>query len=323
MITRRMLGLSYLTLCAAPAFAQAAWPNRPIRFVIAFPAGGLSDRMGRMVAEGFATALGQTVIVDNRGGAGGTAGTRQALGAEPDGYTLSFTTPSTHITGPLLFPNPGYDGVSDVAAIGAFAQVGSIAVVHPSVPANNIAELITYCRANPGRLNFGSAGAGGSIHLAGELFKMIAGVDIVHVPYRGGALMLQDLLAGRVHIAFDNTPQILPHIRAGGVRALAVTTRERSRFAPELPTMIEAGVPDFEISSWFGVTAPRGTPQPITDRLGSILRQLMQSPVMIENLTTLSAEPLPIIGAEFAQFMVGQRERFGGIIRRLGITAVD
>jgi tripartite-type tricarboxylate transporter receptor subunit TctC len=152
---------------------------------------------------------------------------------------------------------------------------------------------------------------------------MIAGVDIVHVPYRGGALMLQDLLAGRVHIAFDNTPQILPHIRAGGVRALAVTTRERSRFAPELPTMIEAGVPDFEISSWFGVTAPRGTPQPITDRLGSILRQMMQSPVMIENLTTLSAEPLPIIGAEFAKFMAGQRERFGGIIRRLGITAVD
>lgn len=323
MLTRRMFGLSYLSLCAAPAFAQAGWPNRPLRFIIAFPAGGLSDRMGRMVAEGFANALGQPVIVDNRGGAGGTAGTRQALAAGPDGYTISFTTPSTHITGPLLFPNPGYDGVSDVAAIGAFAQVGSIAVVHPSVPANNISDLIAYCRANPGRLNFGSAGAGGSIHLAGELFKMIAGIDIVHVPYRGGALMLQDLLAGRVHIAFDNTPQILPHVHAGGVRALAVTTRERSRFAPELPTMIEAGVPDFEISSWFGVTAPRGTAQPIIDRLGAILRDITQNPAMSETLTTLNAEPLPIIGAEFAQFMAGQRERFGGIIRRLGITAAD
>jgi tripartite-type tricarboxylate transporter receptor subunit TctC len=204
--------------------------------------------MGRIVAEGFANALGQTVIVDNRGGAGGTAGTRQALGAEPDGYTLSFTTPSTHITGPLLFPNPGYDGVADVAAIGAFAQVGSIAVVHPSVPVNNIAELISYCRANPGRLNFGSAGAGGSIHLAGELFKMIAGVDIVHVPYRGGALMLQDLLAGRVHIAFDNTPQILPHIRAGGVRALAVTVPVGlPEVAPEPENAVEVeGLDDAE-----------------------------------------------------------------------------
>ena len=311
------------TLLAAPALAQPAWPNRPIRFVIAFPAGGLSDRMGRIVAEGFANALGQKVIVDNRGGAGGTAGTRQALSAEPDGYTLSFTVSSTHITGPLLYPNPGYDGVSDVAVIGAFAQVGSIAVVHPSVLANNIAELITYCRANPGRLNFGSAGAGGSIHLAGELFKMIAGVDIVHVPYRGGALMLQDFLAGRVHIALDNTPQILPHIRAGGVKSLAVTTRDRSCFTPKLPTMIEAGVPDFEISSWFGVTAPRATPRPMIEWLGTILRQNVQNPAMIETLSILSAEPLPIIGAEFAQFMAGQRERFGGIIRRLGITAVD
>lgn len=300
MFTRRMLGSSSFTLLAGPAVAQAAWPNRPIRFVIAFPAGGLSGRMGRIVAESFANALGQTVIVDNRGGAVGTAGTRQALSAEPDGYTLSFAVPSTHFTGPLLYPNPGYGGVSDVAAIGAFAQVGSIAVVHPSVPVNNIAELITYCRANPGRLKFGSAGAGGSIHLAGELFKMIAGVDIVHVPYLGGALMLQDLLAGRVHIAFGNTPQILPHIRAGGVKALATTTRERSRFTPELPTMIEAGVPDFEISSWFGVTAPRATPRPIIERLATILQQNVQNPAMIETLSTLSAEPLPIFGAEFA-----------------------
>jgi tripartite-type tricarboxylate transporter receptor subunit TctC len=155
------------------------------------------------------------------------------------------------------------------------------------------------------------------------MFKAIAGVDIVHVPYRGGAQMLQDLLAGRIQIAFDNTPQILPHVRAGGVRALAVTTRERSRFTPELPTMIEAGVPDFEISSWFGVTAPRGTPQPILDRLGSILRDAMATPAMGETLSVLSAEPLVLTGAEFGQFMAGQRERFGSIIRRLGITAVD
>jgi tripartite-type tricarboxylate transporter receptor subunit TctC len=321
MITRRTLGLASAGLLAAPAIAQPAWPNRPIRMVVAFPAGGLSDRMGRIVAEAFTAGLGQNVIVDNRGGAGGTAGTRQAVTADPDGYTLAFAAPSTHITGPLLFPNPGYDGVTDVAPIGSFAQIGSIGVVHPSVPATNVAELIAHCRANPGRLNFGSAGAGGSIHLAGELFKMIAGVDIVHVPYRGGAQMLADLLAGRVQIAFDNTPQILPHIRSGGVRPLAVTTRERSRFTPELPTMIEAGVPDFEISSWFGVTAPRGTPPEIVTRLGIVLREAVGSPQMAETLSVLSAEPLSLTGAEFGTFMAGQRERFGGIIRQLGITA--
>jgi tripartite-type tricarboxylate transporter receptor subunit TctC len=321
MLTRRMLGLCSAGLLAAPAIAQPSWPNRPVRLVVAFPAGGLSDRMGRIVAEVFTAAIGQNVFVDNRGGAGGTAGTRQAVNADPDGYTLAFAAPSTHVTGPLLYPNPGYDGVTDVAPIGSFAQIGSIAAVHPSVPATTVAELVAHCRANPGRLNFGSAGAGGSIHLAGELFKMIAGVDIVHVPYRGGAQMLQDLLAGRIQIAFDNTPQILPHAQSGGVRALAVTTRERSRFTPELPTMIEAGIPDFEISSWFGVTAPRGTPQEIVDRLGGILRDAVTGPQMAETLSVLSAEPLSLTGAEFGRFMAGQRERFGEIIRRLGITA--
>ncbi|MGK7864868.1 Bug family tripartite tricarboxylate transporter substrate binding protein [Falsiroseomonas sp. E2-1-a4] len=321
MITRRTLGLASAGLVAAPAIAQTPWPSRPVRMIVAFPAGGLSDRMGRIVAEAFTAKLGQNVIVDNRGGAGGTAGTRQAVTADPDGYTLAFAAPSTHITGPLLYPNPGYDGVTDVVPIGSFAQIGSIGVVHPSVPANSIAELIAHCRANPGQLNFGSAGSGGSIHLAGELFKSIAGIDIVHVPYRGGAQMLQDLLAGRLQIAFDNTPQILPHIRSGGVRPLAVTTRERSRFTPDLPTMIEAGVPDFEISSWFGVTAPRGTPQAIVDRLGTVLREAVASPQMAETLSVLSAEPLSLTGAEFGTFMAGQRERFGEIIRRLGISA--
>ncbi|MDP3418685.1 tripartite tricarboxylate transporter substrate binding protein [Falsiroseomonas sp.] len=321
MFTRRTLAIASAGLIAAPAIAQTAWPRRPVRLVVAFPAGGLSDRMGRIVAEAFTAALGQNVIVDNRGGAGGTAGTRQAVAADPDGYTLAFAAPSTHITGPLLYPNPGYDGVTDVVPIGSFAQIGSIGVVHPSVPANSIAELIAHCRAHPGQLNFGSAGSGGSIHLAGELFKSIAGIDIVHVPYRGGAQMLQDLLAGRLQIAFDNTPQILPHIRSGGVRPLAVTTRERSRFTPDLPTMIEAGVPDFEISSWFGVTAPRGTPQEIVDRLATVLQEAVASPQMAETLSVLSAEPLALTGAEFGTFMAGQRERFGEIIRRLGISA--
>ncbi|MGK7868070.1 Bug family tripartite tricarboxylate transporter substrate binding protein [Falsiroseomonas sp. E2-1-a20] len=326
MLTRRALGLlpaGLLTtgLLATPALAQSTWPSRPVRLVVAFPAGGLSDRMGRIVAEVLSAGLGQNVFVDNRGGAGGTAGTRQAVTAPADGYTLAFAAPSTHITGPLLYPNPGYDGVADVAPVGSFAQIGSMAVVHPSVPATTIAELVAHCRANPGRLNFGSAGTGGSVHLAGELFKSIAGVDIVHVPYRGGSLMLQDLLAGRIQIAFDNTPQILPHVRSGAVRGLAVTTRERTRFAPEFPTMIEAGVPDFEISSWFGVTAPKGTPPEIIARLNGILREAVAGPALAATLEVLNAEPLALAPEAFGSFMQGQRARFGEIIQRLGIKA--
>lgn len=321
MLTRRNLALLTPGLLAMPALAQETWPSRPIRLIVPFPAGGLTDRMGRILAEVLSARLGQNVFVDNRGGAGGTTGTRQAVTAPPDGYTLAFAAPSTHITGPLLYPNPGYDGVSDVVPIGSFAQIGSVAVVHPSVPATTIAELVAHCRANPGKLNFGSAGAGGSVHLAGELFKMIAGVDIVHVPYRGGSLMLQDLLANRIQIAFDNTPQILPHVRSGGVRGLAVTTRERTRFAPELPTMIEAGVPDFEISSWFGVTAPIGTPPAIVARLSDIMRAAVSSTALAATLEVLNADPLALAPEEFGSFMRGQRARFGEIIQRLGIKA--
>lgn len=323
MLTRRGLALLPAGLLATPALAQSGWPSRPIRLIVGFPAGGLSDRMGRIIAEVLSAGLGQNVFVDNRGGGGGTTGTRQGVTAAPDGYTLTFAAPSTHITGPLLYPNPGYDGVSDVVPIGACAQIGSLAVVHPSVPATSIAELVAHCRANPGRLNFGSAGAGGSVHLAGELFKMIGGVDIVHVPYRGGALMLQDLLAGRIQIAFDNTPQILPHVRSGGVRGLAVTTRERTRFAPEFPTMIEAGVPDFEISSWFGVTAPLGTPPAIIERLSSVMQAAVTGPAFGATLEVLNAEPLALGPAAFGSFMQQQRVRFGEIIRRLDLKAAD
>lgn len=318
-IDRRRFALLPAGLLAAPALAQdGPWPNRPIRMVIAFPPGGLTDVNGRLVAQRFQAELGQAVVVENRGGAGGTVGTQGAVRAAPDGYTLAFAAPSTHVTGPILFPSPGYDGISDVAPVGAFATIGSIAVVHPSVPATSIAELIALARARPGQLNFGSAGAGGSVHLAGELFKMRAGVDIVHVPYRGGAAMLTDLLSGRVQMAFDNLPQILPHVRSGAVRALAVTSRERSRFIPELPTMIEAGVPDYDITSWFGVTAPLGTPQPIVARLNAIMRAMVADPAVLAQFQQMGAEPLSMTPEEFGAFLRSERERYAEIIRISG-----
>ena len=319
MIARRHLTLLPAATLAMPALAQGtAWPQRPVRLVVAFPPGGLSDVFGRMAAMRLADALGQPVIVDNRGGAGGTLGTGQAVRAAPDGYILAFAAPSTHITGPILFPTPGYDGVNDVTPIGGFATIASIATVHPSVPANSIADLIALARAQPGRLNFGSAGSGGSVHLAGELFKLRAGVDITHVPYRGGAAMLTDLLAGRVQMAFDNLPQILPHVRSGAVRALAVTSPQRSRFAPDLPTMIEAGVADFDVTSWFGVTAPLGTPAAIVARLEAVLRAATMDAALVEQLAGLGAEPLPLGAAEFGRFLRDERTRYAELIRLSG-----
>jgi tripartite-type tricarboxylate transporter receptor subunit TctC len=317
---RRRLALAPLGLLAAPAvLAQdGPWPRRPLRLVVAFPPGGLSDVMGRMVATKLSEGLGQPVVVDNRAGAGGTLGTGAAVRSAPDGYTLAFAAPSTHVSGPLLFPTPGYDGVSDVVPVGAFATIASILVVHPSVTASSVAELTALARANPGRINFGSAGSGGSVHLAGELYKLLAGVDITHVPYRGGAAMLTDLLAGRVQMAFDNLPQILPHVRSGAMRALAVTSRERSRFIPELPTMIEAGLRDYDITSWFGVTAPVGTPPEIVARLNAVMRAATEEAAVREQLATMGAEPLSMTPEEFGAFLRAERARYAEIIRISG-----
>jgi tripartite-type tricarboxylate transporter receptor subunit TctC len=318
-LPRRRLALLPAGLLAAPALAQEApWPSRPIRLVVAFPPGGLTDVMGRMVAQRLQAILGQPVVVENRGGAGGTTGTQVAVRSAPDGYTLAFAAPSTHITGPILFPTPGYDGVSDVAPVGAFASIASVLVVHPSVPATSVAELVALAKARPGTLNFGSAGAGGSVHLAGELFKMRAGIDIVHVPYRGGAAMLTDLLSGRVQVAFDNLPQILPHVRSGAVRGLAVTSRERLAALPDLPTMIEAGVPGYEIISWFGVTAPAGTPAPVVARINAIMRAMVADPAVLAQLEQMGATPLSMTPEEFGAFLRAERERYGEIIRVSG-----
>ncbi|HZF77523.1 MAG TPA: tripartite tricarboxylate transporter substrate binding protein [Acetobacteraceae bacterium] len=320
MIRRRRLAPLAAGLFAAPAALaqEGPWPRRPLRLVVAFPPGGLSDVVGRIVATKLSEALGQPVVVDNRAGAGGTLGTQAAVRAAPDGYTLAFAAPSTHVSGPILFPSPGYDGVGDVAPVGAFATIASILVVHPSVPAASVAELTALARAQPGRINFGSAGSGGSVHLAGELYKMLARVDITHVPYRGGAAMLTDLLAGRVQMAFDNLPQILPHVRSGAMRALAVTSAERSRFAPELPTMIEGGVPGFDITSWFGVTAPLGTPAEIVTRLNAVLRAAVAEQAVQEQLAGMGAEPLSMTAEGFGAFLRAERARYGDIIRVSG-----
>jgi tripartite-type tricarboxylate transporter receptor subunit TctC len=318
MINRRLLLLAP-TMLAAPAVAQSpAWPSRPIRFVVPLPPGGSSDLMGRMIATRISDVFGQPVVVDNRPGAGGTVGTAFVAQSPPDGYTLMLGNTATHINAPLLFRSAGYDGITDFAPVAPFATITNIVVVHPSLPVTTIAELIAYARANPGRVNFGSAGAGGTLHLSGELFKIRTGVDIVHVPYRGGAAMITDLVAGQVQLAFDNFPQIIPHVRSGAVRAIAVTSAQRWPLSPELPTVQEAGVPDFDITAWFGVMAPARTPAAIIDRINAVLRTTPREPAHAARLADLGAFPMDMDPVAFGAFMRAERERYAEIIRVSG-----
>jgi tripartite-type tricarboxylate transporter receptor subunit TctC len=319
-MTKRLLALLLLLGAAicTPAEAQQPWPNRPVRYVVPLPPGGASDLMARMQAQILSDALGQPFVVDNRPGAGGTVGTAFVAQAAPDGYTLMMGNTATHINAPLLFTNAGYDGVTDFAPVAPFASITNIVVVHPSLPIRSIADLTAYARANPGRLNFGSAGAGGTIHLAGELFKIRTGTDMTHVPYRGGAAMITDLVAGQVQLAFDNFPQIIPHVRSGAVRAIAVTSAARWPLAPELPTVQEAGIPDFDITAWFGTLAPARTPPEIVARLNGILRRAAADPALATRLADLGAFPMSMDPAAFASFMQAERRRYAEIIRVSG-----
>ncbi len=303
-----------------PSFAQTPpWPQaRPIRFVVPLPPGGASDLMGRMIAQIITDGFGQQVFVDNRPGAGGTVGTAFVGQAAPDGYTLMLGNTATHINAPLLFPNAGYEGLTDFAPVAPFATITNIVVVHPSLPIRSIQELIAYARANPGRLNFGSAGAGGTLHLAGELFKIRTGVDIVHVPYRGGAAMIADLVAGQVQLAFDNFPQIIPQVRSGAVRPLAVTSAARWPLSPEWPTVQEEGVADFDITAWFGVMAPARTPPEIIARLNARLATAAADPAHAARLANLGAFPMAMPPEQFAAFMRAERARYAEIIRISG-----
>src|SRR4030095_4088305 len=260
MLHRWVLGI-VLALVASLACAQT-YPTKPIRLVVPFPPGGATDILARAVAQKLTETWGQSVVVDNRPGAGGNIGTELVAKAAPDGYTLEMGTVGTHAINASLYAKIPFDHVKDIAAVILVAGVPNVLVVNPSVPVNSVQELIAYTKANPGKLNFASSGAGTSIHLSGELFKVMAGVKMTHVPYKGSAPALQDLLGGQVQLMFDNLPPSLPQIKAGKLRALAVTSLARAPALPDVPTLSESGLPGFDASSWFGILAPAGTPGP-------------------------------------------------------------
>jgi len=299
--------------------AQAqSFPAKPVRLVVPFPPGGPLDSVGRAIAQKLTEAWGQSVVVDNRPGAGGNIGADLVAKSAPDGYTVVMGALSTHAVNPSLYPTMPYNAARDFAPITLVAVTPNVLVVNPSLPVQSVKDLIAYAKANPGKLSFGSGSNGSAGHLAGELFKVDAGIEMVHIPYKGAAPAMQALLAGDTQLMFDNLANSMPQVKAGKLRALAVTTAQRSKLAPELPTMAEAGVPGFDISTWFGLLAPAGTPPDVVAKWNADTVKILSAPEMRERMTAQGAEAAPTTPAEFAQFIARELAKYARIVKVSG-----
>jgi tripartite-type tricarboxylate transporter receptor subunit TctC len=310
-----------LTLVASTQLvAQDAYPTRPIRFILPFPPGGGTDILGRLIAERLSANLGQPVVTENRGGAGGNVGAEAAARSAPDGYTIVLVAPSLAIS-PTLYSKLNYDPVKDFAPISLVATVPNVMITQVSLPVQTLQEFIAFARSKPGALNFGSGGPGTSNHLAGELFNIVTGAKLVHVPYKGVNLAMQDVLAGNVHLVFIGIPAAAPHVKAGRLRALAIVAPQRSNALPEVPTVAEAGLRDFEVTTWYGVLAPAGTPRAVVTRLNSELVKIMHSPELKGRLATTGTEPLTSTPEEFTAYIKREIAKWGEVIRKAGVKA--
>jgi tripartite-type tricarboxylate transporter receptor subunit TctC len=277
-----------------PALAQGSYPDKPIRMVVPYPPGGATDVIGRVMAQRLSTALGQQVIIDNRGGAGGNLGADLVAKAAPDGYTLLMGAMTSHsIMATLERATVKYNFEKDFIPVSVVGSVPLVFVVHPSVPATNLKELIAHAKANPGKLSFASSGAGAPQRMGGELFKRVAGLDMMHVPYKGSGPAMTDLMGGHVLTMVETVPAALPHIKAGKIRPLAVTTAQRISMLPEVPTASEAGLPGFEVASLFGILVPAGTPAPIVNRLNAEINKVLAMPETRQELLTQGAYAAP------------------------------
>ena len=315
----RLLGLIIASLVAATAVAQDQWPSKPLRMILPFPPGGGTDILGRLIAERLSAGLGQPVVTENRGGAGGNVGAEAAARSAPDGYSIVLVAPSLAIS-PTLYSKLNYDPVKDLAPVSLVATVPNVMVTQPSMP-GDLKEFIAAVKAKPGGLNFGSGGAGTSNHLAGELFNLVAGTKLVHIPYKGVNLAMQDVLSGNVHLVFIGIPAAAPHIKAGKLRALALVAPQRSSALPEVPTVAEAGLPDFEVTTWYGILAPAGTPRSIINRLNAELVKIMHAPELKEKLAATGTDPLTSTPDEFAAYIRKEIAKGGDVIRKAGVKA--
>ena len=305
----------------APAIvrAQTPWPSKTIRFICPFAPGGGTDTSSRLISDQLSRALGQTVVVDNKSGAGGNIGTTDLARAAPDGYTLGLVSVASHTLNPMLYAKLPYDADKDIVVISRIALLANLLGVTPSLPANNIPELIAFLKKEPGKYAFASSGPGTSLHLSGELFKSMAGVDIVHVPYKGAGPAYNDLMSGTVHMMFANMPSMLPQVRGGKVKGLGVTSAERSKSAPELPAIAET-LPGYVATSWYGVGAPAGTPEPILARLEAILTEALTKPEIVDRFTGDLGMDMPPGGRKGLQaFIEEDRRRWEPAVKASGV----
>jgi tripartite-type tricarboxylate transporter receptor subunit TctC len=308
-------------MACAPNAQSQAYPSKPIRFVVPYPAGGPLDTVARLLGQKVGDSVKQPVIVENKAGAGGNIGADAVAKAPPDGYTILMGAVATHAINPTLYASMPYDAAKDFIPVTQVASTPNVLVVSPSIPANDVREFIAYAKARPGQLNFGSGSTGSAGHLAGELFKVMAGVDMTHVPYKGAAPAMNDLIGGRIQLMFDNLASSLAQVRAGRVKALAVTTAKRSALAPDLPTIAESGLPGFDINTWFGIFVPARTPREVVERLHAEFTRALAAPDVREKMVSLGAEPVGSTPAEFAAYIRSEEAKYARVIKASGARA--
>ncbi len=318
-----LLTLALFPFCFAANAEEPAYPERPISMVVTFAAGGSSDVLARAVANSMSRGLGKQVAVDNRPGAGGHIGAEAVAHAAPDGYTILFGTNGTLGIGPAIYQNLRYDPLHDLAPVGILHKLPLLLIVNPSVPAKNLKELIDYARSNPGALSFASAGVGSVSHLAGERLKQQAKIDILHVPYKGGGAAVPDLISGRVSMMLETIPNALPLARSGQMRAIGVTTKERSASAPDIPTLAESGLSDFDVSAWTGLFAPAGTPRPIIDRLNAETQKLTGDKDYVALVQKMGTDVAASTHEAFGAFVRDDVVRWTQVIDHAGIPKVE
>jgi tripartite-type tricarboxylate transporter receptor subunit TctC len=302
---------------ALPAQSQQ-YPAKPIRLIVPFVAGGSADVLSRVLAQRLTQQYGQQVVVENRPGSGGHVGAEAAARAAPDGYTIVFGTIGIHAAY-TIYSKLNYDPSRDLQPVSMYADVPNILVVHPSVPVKNVKEFIALAKSNPGRLNFGTAGSGSSTHMAGEWFKLYTGVNLTHVPYKGSAQAMQDLLGGQIELMFENLPTAIAQVRAGKIRSLGMTSRERSPSMPEVPTLAETGVPGFEATAWFTIAAPAKVPADIIRKLNADMNAFLKAPEMQQRWIDMGVVPLGGSPADAEKFFVVEREKWNKVIKAAGI----
>jgi tripartite-type tricarboxylate transporter receptor subunit TctC len=315
--------LATATGCGVGGYAAAAetYPAKPVRIIVAFPPGGFVDLTARLVAGPLGAALGQQMVVENRAGAGGIVGTELAARAAPDGHTLTVGSAGTHAVNQSLYPKLPYHVLRDFQPVARLADAPSILAVHPSLPVRSVKELIALARSRPGQINYASAGAGTSTHLAAALFEHLARVRFVHVPYKGGGPAIIAVVAGEVPVTFGTAASVSPHTRSGRLRGLAVTGSRRSALLPDLPAIAESGLPGYEMLNWLGLFAPAGTPRAVVEKLSSELVRIVRTPEVSGALQASGAEPSPLVPDEFAAFVKSEVEKWAQVVAVTGMTA--